>query len=107
MSKPNRKRYKLEAVRSSYAEAVGGEAVEFEVGDGKVFSFPHPMFASDEEQRALDDAEGDHGKARVLLGDQYEAFGKAGGDDNSVMLLYVAVRAEAQDTVQRHRPTRG
>lgn len=108
MGKPNARRFRLESVKASYAEAVGGERVEFEVGpENKVFSFPHPIFADDEEQRALDDAEGDRGKARVLLGDQWDAFVKAGGDPNGLMLLYVAVRAEAQDTVTKHRPTRG
>lgn len=108
MSKPNAKRYRLESVKRSYAEAVGGERVEFEVGpENKVFSFPHPIFAEDDEQRELDAAEGDKGKARVLLGDQFDDFIKAGGDANGLMLLYVAVRAEAQDTVTKHRPTKG
>ncbi|MFE9624296.1 hypothetical protein [Streptomyces sp. NPDC006527] len=107
MSKPNKARYRLESVRRSFAEAVGGEAVEFEVGDGKVFSFPHPMFAPDAMQQQLNNAQGDEAGARILLGDSYDEFVAAGGDANSLMLLYVAVRNEAQDTVQKHRPTKG
>lgn len=107
MGKPNKSRYKLSAVRRSYAEAVGGDQVEVETDDGKVFSFPHPMFTSDDLAREIDDAEGDVGKARVLLGgDQYEDFVKSGGDPNSLMLVYVAARIDMQDTMQKHRPTR-
>jgi hypothetical protein len=110
MSKPNGKRYRLESVRRSYVDAVGGERVEFEVGpDDKVFSFPHPIFTPDDMQRDLNKAqgEGDEAGARILLGDQYDEFIAAGGDPTSLMLLYVAVRNEAQDTVQKVRPTKG
>ncbi|MFI9600324.1 hypothetical protein ACIHCX_10665 [Streptomyces sp. NPDC052043] len=107
MSKPGKARYKLESVRASYADAVGGDRVEFEVGDGQVFTFPHPIFTPDHMQRELDSAKGDEAGARILLGDQWAAFVDAGGEANSLMLLYVAVRNEATDTVQKHRPTRG
>jgi hypothetical protein len=110
MSKPNGKRYRLETVRRSYVDAVGGERVEFEVGpDDTVFSFPHPVFAPDDVNKGLNDVqgEGDEASARVLLGDQYDAFIAAGGDPTSVMLLYVGVRNEAQDTVAKVRPTKG
>ncbi|MFB7594290.1 hypothetical protein [Streptomyces sp. NPDC056160] len=110
MSKPNGKRYRLETVRRSYAEAVGGERVEFEVGpedDPTVFSFPHPIFTPDDMQQDLNEAKGDEAGARILLGDRYDEFVAAGGDVNSVMLLYVGIRNEAQDKVQKVRPTRG
>lgn len=108
MSKPNGKRYKLETVRRSYVEAVGGDRVEFEVGDPpQVLSIPHPMFMDDATQKQVDGAEGDEGKARALLGDQWEAFVQAGGDANSLMLLFLAVQGDARDTVQRVRPPRG
>jgi hypothetical protein len=107
MSKPNGKRYRLETVRRSYADAVGGEDVEFEVGDGKVFTFPHPLFTPDDMQQQLAEAKGDQAGARILLGDQWDAFVEAGGDATSLMLLHVAVRNESQDTVQRVRPTKG
>lgn len=112
MSKPNGKRYRLETVKRSYVDAVGGERVEFEVGPEEapvVFSFPHPIFTPDDMQADLNDAQGkgDEAGARILLGDQYDEFIAAGGDPTSVMLLYVGVRNEAQDTVQKVRPTRG
>jgi hypothetical protein len=108
MSKPGKARYRLESVKRSYADAVGGERVEFEVGpENTVFSFPHPMFADDDMQRELNNAQGDVAGARILLGDDYDVFIEAGGDPNALMLLYVGVRADAQDTVNKHRPTRG
>lgn len=45
--------------------------------------------------------------ARILLGDRYDEFIEAYGDVNSVMLLYVGIRNEAQDKVVKVRPTRG
>ncbi|MFB6875666.1 hypothetical protein [Streptomyces sp. NPDC056323] len=106
MSKPGKARYKLSQVKASYAEAVGGELVEIETDDGKVFSFPHPLFTDDATNKAIDAAEGDAGKARVLLGDQWDAYAKSGGDANGVMLVFLAVRAEMQDTMGKHRPPR-
>ncbi|MFJ2113123.1 MULTISPECIES: hypothetical protein [unclassified Streptomyces] len=106
MSKPNKARFRLSAVKASYAEAVGGELVEVETDDGKVFTFPHPLFADDDTNKAIDAAEGDAGKARVLLGDQWDAYVKSGGDANGLMLCFLAVRAEMQDTMGKHRPPR-
>lgn len=110
MSKPNAKRYRLESVRRSYADAVGGELVEFEIGPEDapaVFTFPHPVFTPDDMQKALSEAQGDEAGARILLGDQFDEFIAAGGSVNDVMLLYVGVRNEAQDKVSKVRPTRG
>ncbi|MGW2742376.1 hypothetical protein [Streptomyces sp. NPDC001450] len=110
MSKPNGKRYRLETVRRSYVEAVDGERVEFEVGPEDapaVFSFPHPIFTPDDLQEQLNEAKGDQAGARILLGDQYPEFIAAGGDVNSLMLLYVGIRNEAQDKVSKVRPTKG
>lgn len=106
MSKPGKARYRLSAVRQSYAEAVGGEQVEVETDDGKVWTFPHPMFSGDDFAQEIDAAEGDSAKARVLLGDQWTEFVKSGGDANSVVLVFVAVRQEMQDTLTKHRPTK-
>lgn len=110
MSKPNGKRYRLETVKRTYVDAVGGERVEFEVGpedDPQVFSFPHPIFTPDAMQKEINKSEGDEESARILLGDQYPAFIEAGGDANAVALLYVGIRNAAQDTVGKVRPTKG
>ncbi|ESU46501.1 hypothetical protein K7395_24705 [Streptomyces filamentosus] len=106
MSKPNKARFRLSAVKASYAEAVGGELVEVETDDGKTYTFPHPLFTDDQRNKELEAAEGDSGKARVLLGDQWDAYMKSGGDANGLMLVYMAVRAESQDTMGKHRPPR-
>ncbi|MFF7365616.1 hypothetical protein [Streptomyces sp. NPDC008125] len=106
MSKPGKARYRLSAVKASYAEAVGGDTVEVETDDGKIYTFPHPLFADDETNRQIDAADGDAGKARVLLGEQWDAFVKSGGDANGLMLVFVAARADMQDTMGKHRPPR-
>lgn len=106
MSKPNRARYKMAEVHAQFAEAVGGEDVEFETADGSVFTFPHPLFADSEYAKAIDDAEDDAAKARVLLGDdQYEKYKAAGGTDNDISLLFLAVQQDSQGQIKK-RPTR-
>lgn len=112
MSKPNARRYRLETVKRQYADAVGSPdgRVEFEVGPEDkpaVFSFPHPLFTPDEMQQKLNEAKGDGESARILLGDQLDDFLAAGGDVNSVALLYMGLRTETQDHVQKVRPTKG
>jgi hypothetical protein len=110
MTQPNKRRYRLETVKRSYVEAVGGERVEFEFGpedDPRVFSIPHPIFTPDDMQRELNKAEGDEASCRILLGDQFDEFIAVGGDVNSLALLYVGIRNEAQDKVGKVRPTKG
>ncbi|MGW1587323.1 hypothetical protein [Streptomyces sp. NPDC002386] len=106
MSKPGKARYRLSAVKASYADAVGGSEIEVETDDGKVWTMPHPLFMSDDLAREVDAAEGDGLKARALLGDQWDDYVKSGGDANGLMLVYLAARTEMQDTVTKHRPTR-
>lgn len=106
MSKPNKKRYKLSTIKAQFAEAVGGEDVEFELDDGEVLTFPHPLFADDDWSKAVDEAEGSADKARAMLGDeQYEKFKAQGGVDNDIALLFLAVQQDSQGQVKR-RPTR-
>lgn len=104
MSKPNRARYKLSEVRASYAEAVGGDHVEIETDDGTSFTFLHPMFTDDEFQKEFQAADGDTGRARLTLGDQYDKFIEHGGSPNDVVLLYVGLQNSMQDTLGKHRP---
>jgi hypothetical protein len=65
------------------------------------------VFAPPAMNKALAEADGDDAGARILLGDRYQEFIDAGGDVNSLMLLYVGIRNEAQDQVSKVRPTRG
>ena len=106
MSKPGKARYKLSAVKASYAEAVGGELVEVETDDGKTYTFPHPLFTADALAKEIDAADGDEHRARILLGDQWDDFVKSGGDANGLVLVYVAARSEMQETLNKHRPTK-
>ncbi|MFF2525894.1 hypothetical protein [Streptomyces liangshanensis] len=106
MSKPNKKRYKLSQVRAQFAEAVGGEQVEFEGPNDEVYTFPHPLFADEEWAKQVDAAESASGKARALLGDeQYEKFTAAGGEDNDIQLLFMAIQQDSQGQI-KNRPTR-
>lgn len=88
MSKNDKPRYKLSEVHDQYVDAVGGENVEFEVAEGKVFHFPHPVFADEDWAKAVDAARSVGEKVRAILGDeQYVEFKKAGGRDADVNLL--------------------
>lgn len=106
MSKPNRKRYKLTEVKQQFTEALGGEDVEFELANGEVLTFPHPLFASDEWTTAVDDAETNREKAHAILGDdQYDKYVAAGHSDAEIGLLFLAVQQDMRDQVKK-RPTR-
>ncbi|MDT0381434.1 hypothetical protein RM572_21990 [Streptomyces sp. DSM 42041] len=106
MSKPNKKRYILSAVRAQYAEAVGGEEIEFE-GPGGTFTMPHPMFAPSAWKKAVDDAEDDDELARAMLGDeQYDKFVEAGGDPSDVNFVRMAAMEDMKGELKNGRPTR-
>ena len=106
MSKPNRKRYKLAEVKQQFTDAVGGEDVEFELANGEILTFPHPLFAPDEWSTAVDEAESNRDKAHAILGDeQYDKFVAAGHQDADIALLFLAVQQDMQGQVKK-RPTR-
>ncbi|MGW1182961.1 hypothetical protein ACWD7Y_05325 [Streptomyces drozdowiczii] len=106
MSKPNKKRYKLEEVTAQVEEAVGGTNVEFETRAGDVLTFPHPLFTDDEWDEKVDAAETAHDKAVAILGEeQYEKYRAAGHKDAEINLLMIAVQQDMQDQI-RKRPTR-
>lgn len=109
MAKQNkRKRYRLEEVRPAYEEAVGTEEgrVDFDGTDGKSYSFPHPLFMSDEQQEALDDASSKYEIAEVLLGDQYEEFVAGGNSLDDLGMLFGIIAREAQEKARKVRITR-
>ncbi|MGW1437217.1 hypothetical protein ACWD7M_18440 [Streptomyces griseus] len=106
MSKPNKKRYKLSEVKQQFAEAVGGDNVEFETDTGDVLTFPHPLFADDDWTAAVDDANTSKGKALAILGpEQYETYRAAGHADGDIGLLFLAVQQDMQGQIKK-RPTR-
>ncbi|GAA3727319.1 hypothetical protein [Streptomyces tremellae] len=109
MSKPGRARYRLAEVHAQYAEAVGGDDVEFEGPGGEVFTMPHPLFADDEWGQAVDAEETGAGKARAMLGDeQFDRFIKAGGRPADVNLLFGFLTSSIGEQVKgvKVRPTR-
>lgn len=106
MGKPNKRRYKMSEVKSQFVEAVGGEDVEFELDNGEVLTFPHPLFAPDEWSTRVDEAESNRDKAHAILGDeQYDKFVAAGHADADIGLMFLAVQQDMQGSVKR-RPTR-
>ncbi|MFE5159640.1 hypothetical protein ACFRNT_14190 [Streptomyces sp. NPDC056697] len=107
MSKPNKRRYVLSQVRAQYAEAVGGEDIEFEGPGGEIYQMPHPLFADTAWKQAVDDAEDDAELARAMLGEeQYDKYVAAGGDATDVVLLRMAVMEDMQGQLKSGRPTR-
>ncbi|MEU4165580.1 hypothetical protein AB0F46_01680 [Streptomyces sp. NPDC026665] len=107
MSKPNKKRYVLSTVRAQYAEAIGGEEIEFEGPGGKVFTMPHPMFADSEWTKGVDDAETDEETALAMLGEeQYQQFCDAGGDPSDVNFIRLAAMEDMKGALKKGRSTR-
>lgn len=107
MSKPNKKRYKLAEVKAQYAEAVGGEEVEFEGPGGEIYTMPHPLFAPSEWTKAVDDAEDDEELARAILGqEQFDKFTAAGGQAGDVGFIRMAVMEDMKGDLKGGRPTR-
>lgn len=105
MSKPNKKRYKLEAILQKREEVTGGRDIEFEWA-GKTYTFPHPMFATDEWQSALSSAGNDNQSAgRAILGDQYDAYHADGGQASFLLMLMQDVTEEATATTPDGTPT--
>ncbi|MFJ5887499.1 hypothetical protein [Streptomyces californicus] len=103
--KVNRKKYNLADVHAQFAEAVGGEEVEFDA-EGGPYSFPHPMFADEAWAEKVDAAENAAEKGRAMLGDeQYEKYKAAGNSDTDLGLLFLAVQQDSSAQMKK-RPTR-
>ncbi|MCZ0973166.1 hypothetical protein O1L55_20730 [Streptomyces albulus] len=82
MSKPNKARFKIEALRSKVEDAT---EIEFELS-GEVFTIPTPQFWPDKALTAAKD--GDLVVlAQSLLRDQYEAYTEAGGVAGDLALV--------------------
>lgn len=114
MVEKNRKtRRTLAAVRAKYAETLELESPENPVvawdgEDGVEYSFPHPLFADDEWQAAVDGAETSEAKARAILGEeQFERFiAHPEHRANDVMLMFLDVNQSTQGQLADGRPTR-
>ncbi|MGW6008676.1 hypothetical protein [Streptomyces sp. NPDC055210] len=110
MNKPqksNKKRYVLAEVRQQYAEAVGGEEIEFEGPGGTLFTMPHPMFAPSEWTKAVDDGETDEEIAEAMLGEeQYAKYIEAGGNPADVSFVRMAAMEDMKGSLKKGRSTR-
>jgi hypothetical protein len=95
--------YSLDIIHDQFAEAVGGEDITITVG-GKEFTFPHPVFTPGDVKDAVNAATKDEAIAALLLGDQYEAFLKAGGRPIDVSLLYGSLAAASGDEIRGVKP---
>jgi hypothetical protein len=103
--------YSRSQVRKQLVEAVGEETIPYYLSDepdAKPFQIEHPLFRSQETKDALDAAEdgNDHELAVAILGDQYDAFVKAGGSDEEIGHLMIVVGQNLTDSLQNGRPTR-
>lgn len=111
--KKNRQaRRAIASTRRKYVEALGLESEEnpvvaFDGMDGNEYSFLHPMYMDEEQQKAVDEAETQRDKVEALLGkDQYAQFmshpAHRAGD---IILLFGEVGREMQDFMSDGTPT--
>lgn len=98
--------YDLEAVVQQRRDALGhdGDLVTFKQG-GVIFSFPHPLFATDEWKEGLAEVRGDVAFGRYVLADQYDEFRERGGQSSHIALLIDQIRRDAQEVDGNGRPT--
>lgn len=113
MAAKNRKtRRTLEATKSKFMERTGCEQLE----DGVVYAsfeafgqdwyMPHPLFATEEWQEQVDNAENNAGKAEAVLGaEQYARFRSAGGSATDVVLMLMDLSTSLEDDLSETGPT--
>lgn len=90
MSKPNKRRLKLEELRVQATEALGMDpGIELELDDGSTITIVSPLLLDDDTQEIVDKAEGAVATAKAILGEEEHArFIAAGGHSNDVMLAW-------------------
>lgn len=95
MPSPNRRRLKLEEMRTQAVEALGMDpGIELELDNGEVLSVPNPMFVSEEAQALIEGAEGTIASAKAILGDEEHARLIAGGGHSADVMLAWRLMAE-------------
>ncbi|MGU3409112.1 hypothetical protein ACLBWP_03310 [Microbacterium sp. M1A1_1b] len=94
--------FTLAQARKKVEESVGGDTIEIFVEEGgEPFYIPHPYFYDSATKKALKDTDDDDESAasRVLLGDeQYDRFIAAGGSDDALNFVMIAVNQELQES---------
>ncbi|PZE34013.1 hypothetical protein DEJ21_14280 [Curtobacterium sp. MCSS17_006] len=100
--KNRRTSYTLAAARRKVEESVGGDRIEIFVEEGgEPFYIPHPYFYDKATKKAFKemDDEDDEAQGRILLGDeQYDRFIAAGGTDDALNIVMVAVQQDLKKT---------
>jgi hypothetical protein len=100
--KNRRTSYTIAQARKKVEESVGGDNIEIFVEEGgEAFYLPHPYFYDNETKKALKgaDDEDDSAQGRILLGDeQYDRFIAAGGTDEDINLVMIAVGQDLKDS---------
>jgi hypothetical protein len=99
MPSPNRRRMKLEEMRTQAVEALGMDPeFELELDDGECVTIPNPMFVSEEAQELIEKAQGQIASARAILGEvEHKRLISGGGRSADVMLAW---RLMAEDAMQ-------
>jgi hypothetical protein len=98
MSKPNRKRFKLQELRQRHAEQVG-DSIEIECEGGEVFAFPAPGFWPDDAKEHFGNNRDVEGVKALLGGRDYLRFRQAGGRADDVALALKQFAADEGITV--------
>lgn len=100
--KNRRTSYTLAEARKKVEDSVGGDRIEVFVEEGgDPFYIPHPYFYDKATKKAFKemDAEDDEAQGRILLGDeQYDRFIAAGGTDDGLNIVMVAVNQDLKKT---------
>jgi hypothetical protein len=99
--------YDLATVVDQRRDALGhdGDMVTF-THAGEVFSFPHPLFATDEWKDGLAAVGSDVEFGEYLLGEeQYDLFHELGGRSSHLAILLQQVQADAREVDAQRGPT--
>lgn len=120
MSKPNRRRFKIQEMRAQACDALGIEpdfeiefepAIDSETGtetEPETIIIPHPLFLPDDVQAKVNDAGDDPiAMAKAVLGeDDHAKLIANGGNSNDVVLAWASMRKNVTGTLPGGNPTR-
>lgn len=99
MPSPNRRRMKLEEMRTQAVDALGMDpGMELELDNGETVSIPNPMFVSEEAQEEIEAATGTIASARAILGDvDHKRLIEGGGRSSDVLLAWRIMAEDVKD----------
>ncbi|PYY60012.1 hypothetical protein DEJ17_06480 [Curtobacterium sp. MCSS17_011] len=106
--KNRRTSYTIAQARKKVEESVGGDRIEIFVEEGgDPFYIPHPYFYDKATKKALkaaaeesekSDEDDDSAQSRILLGEQYDRYVAAGGTDEGINFVMIAVGQDLKDS---------